>query len=299
MLVQDRNAVLLKRRKFLERARDAKNRKYCASMEQSVQQKVKLRLEVQKLKDELAHALARAQPGSSSRSIQTSQKGVMSEISDLNQLILLRVNSFKISVSRNTIAIDRTVMTRYKAQMEAILGHIYEHSESLPANVVLERFHVLSEDIEHEIRDVERELYHEHERNDQLQREASELGNSLTAQLREVDALKKHNAKREAAIATLREVANKEIEARKEEYQTLIGTTDDDGAAPTSARAMIVTTGKENRGIRRTASRHMMMRKDSATPQVKTKEELIAEQLSLLQELVTQELARAVNEASV
>jgi hypothetical protein len=299
MLVQDRNAVLLKRRKFLERARDAKNRKYCALMEQSVQQKVKLRLEVQKLKGELAHALARAQPGVSSRSIQMSQKAAMSEICDLNQLILLRVNSFKIDLSRNTVAIDRTVMTRFKAEMEAILGHIYEHSESLPANVVLERFHVLAEDIEREVKAVETQLYHEHERNDQLQREASELGNSLTAQLKEVDALRKHSAKREAAIATLRDVANREIEARQDEYQRLIGTTADDGAAPTSGRAMIVTTGKEHRKITRTASRHMMRRKESATPQVNSKEELIAEQLSLLQELVTQELARPVKEASV
>lgn len=299
MLVQDRNAVLLKRRKFLEGTRDAKNRKYCALMEQSIQQKVKLRLEVQKLKGELAHALARAQPTGSSRSIQTSQKGVMSEISELNQLILLRVNSFKISLSGNTIAIDRTVMARYKAQMEAILGHIYEHTESLPASVVLERFRLLSEEIERDVTAVETELYHEHERNDHLQREASELGNSLTAQLKEVDALKKHNAKREAAIATLMEVANREIQARKEEYQRLLGATAADGATPTSGRAMIVTTGKENRKITKTPSRHMIMRKESATPQVRSKEELIAEQLSLLQELVTQELARPVKGASV
>jgi hypothetical protein len=299
MLVQDRNAVLLKRRKFLERARDAKNRKYCALMEQSVQQKVKLRLEVQKLKGELEHALACAQPSGRSRSMQMSQKAVMTEISELNQMILLRVNSFKISLSRNTVAIDRTVMARFKAQMEAILGHIYEHSESLPASVVLERFCGLSEDIERETKAVETQLYHEHERNDQLQREASELGNSLTAQLKEVDALRKHNARREAAIATLRDVANREIEARKEEYRTLITTTEDDGAPPTSGRAMIVTTGKERRKMVRTPSRHVMIRKDSATPQVTKKEQLIAEQLSLLQELVTQELARAVREASL
>jgi hypothetical protein len=103
----------------------------------------------------------------------------MSEINELNQMILLRVNSFRISLSRNTVAIDRTVMARFKAQMEAILGHIYEHSESLPGNVVLERFCGLSDDIERETRAVETQLYHEHERNDQLQREAAELGNSL------------------------------------------------------------------------------------------------------------------------
>jgi hypothetical protein len=62
---------------------------------------------------------------------------------------------------------------------------------------------------------------------------------------------------------------------------------------------MIVTTGKETRKITRTPSRHMMIKKDSATPQVTRKEELIAEQLSLLQEFVTQELAQVGREASV
>jgi hypothetical protein len=292
MVVQDRNAVLLKRRKFLERARDAKNRKYCQLMEESVQQKVKLRLEVQKLKDELARALARSQPTGGSRASEITPHAVMDELADLNQLILLRVSSFKIALSRDTVAIDRTVMTRYKMQMEKILGHIYEHSESLPSNLVLERFHGLSEETEREIKDVETELGHEHRQNDQLQREATELGNSLAQQMKEVDMLKKDNNKRETAIQMLREVANMEIAAMKLEYQQLLeNTSDDQGAMPTSARAMVSTTWKENRKIRRTPSGHVIIRKDSAMPQTRTIEALLAEQHTLLQDKLVQALA--------
>jgi hypothetical protein len=292
MLVQDRNAVLLKRRKFLEGARDAKNRKYCQMMEESVQQKMKLRLEVQKLKDKLARALARSQRQGGVPVSQVTPQVVMDELIELNQSILLRVSSFKIALSRDTIAIDRTVMMRYKAQMEKILGHIYEHSESLPSNLVLERFHGLSEEIEREIKDTEMELYHEHERNDQLQREATELGNSLAQQMKEVDMLKKDNNTRETAIEMLREIAVKEIAARKLEYQQLLeNTSDDQGAIPTSSRAMVSTTGKENRKIRRTPSGHVIIRKDSVMPQTKTIKALVAEQHTLLEDKLMQALA--------
>jgi hypothetical protein len=54
------------------------------------------------------------------------------------------------------------------------------------------------------------------------------------------------------SIVLLRDSADGDIKKRQQEYQKLFEIMSDDGAEPTSARAMIMTTGKEVRKQQRT-----------------------------------------------
>jgi hypothetical protein len=202
MLIQDRNAVLLARSKAIANQRDGMKIEHGRLMECSIQQKVKLRSEVQKLKNELAQALANSRPVSSQRSgssaassRKATTQAVLDELSKLNNAILLRIHSFKISISCDPFAFQRTVMHRYKPEMERFLGQIYAHSEFLPIGAVIEKFNEISDSIDKEIKGLDIEIRNEHERNELLQREAKQLADEMDVQQNAVDLLRKQNAK--------------------------------------------------------------------------------------------------------
>jgi hypothetical protein len=253
---------------------------------------VKLRLECQQLKAELVDALLRSRPGPGDRPLSLSSRigpgetEIMAELEDLNSAVLERVNSFKMAVATDQSATQQAVMRRYKPQMEKLLGQIYAHRQYLPLETVVEQFGVASDRIDQEITGIKVQIRSEHERNDLLQREAKQLADDLAVQQKEVDQLRKQNQRRKTSNVLLRDIANQEIAQRNQEYQKLLEITSDEGSVPTSARAMIVTTGKENRKIRRTPSGKLFVRKDAAMPQVKPIEEFIAAQRSWLQEKI-------------
>lgn len=289
MVLQDKNALLLARRKTIEKQRDSMNSEYGHLMEKSVQQKVQLKLQIQRLKDELAEALSRSRPAFMQQEQEQKTRPVMEELTELNEQVLMRINSFKMVINNDKAACERAVLDRYKPHMEQLLGQIYAHSEYLPVSEVLDKFNSISEEIEHEMRDLETEIKNEHERNDQLQREAKQLGDEVAKQEMEVNVLKKQNAQRQRSIQMLKEIAEQEVAKAKEEHQKLLEANSDEGATPSSARAMIMTTGNEVRRIERNSSEVFAPRRDSAVPEVKTIKEVIAEQHNILQEMIIQQ----------
>jgi DNA repair exonuclease SbcCD ATPase subunit len=293
MVLQDRNSVLLARRKTLENQRNEMNSEYGSLMEHSVQEKVKLKREMHKLRVELQEALSRSRPSFASE--ESEQRGpVMNELEALNQQILDRIGSFKMALSTDETSCELAVMSRYKPQMEKLLGQVYPHSDYLPVSDVIEKFGSLSFKIENEIKEFETETKHEHERNKNLQKEAKELEDEMERQEKDVNQLRKKNSYREGSIELLKSIANAELVSAKRKYQNLLDiTSDDTGATPSSARAMIMTTGNENRKIKKTSSGKFFARKDSAMPQVKSVQEFVAEQHLLLQERIADLRAKA------
>ena len=289
MVLQDKNALLLARRKTIEQQRDRMNSEYGRLMERSVRQKVHLKLQMQKLKDELAEALSRSKPAFMQQEEVQKARPVMEELTELNDQVLMRINSFKMAINNDKATVERAVLDRYKPQMEQLLGQIYAHCEYLPVSEVLDKFNSISEEIEHEMRDIETEIKNEHERNDQLQREAKQLGEDVAKQEMEVNMLKKQNAQRQRSIQLLKEIAEQEVNRAKDEYMKLLDLNTDEGATPSSARAMIVTTGSEGRRLARNSSEVFAPRKDSAVPEIKTIKEFIADQHNYLQEKIIQQ----------
>lgn len=268
MVLQDKNGMLLARRKALEKQRDHMNNQYGCLMETSVQQKVHLKLQMQKLKAELQEALSCSRPNFM-QGKQTNTRPIMDELQELNQLVLSRISSFKMSINQDAITCEREVLDRYKPHMERLLGQIYSHSEYLPSSEVNEKFNEASFNIEHEIRDIETELKSEHERNDQLQKEAKQLGDKVAEQQEEVNRLKKQNSVLAKEISFLKDVAASEIASMRESYKSLLEDTGDDhSATPGSARAMVCTTGNERRVIMRSPSQKLKMQRSSAIPTI-------------------------------
>jgi hypothetical protein len=289
MLVQDRNAVLLARCKALERQRKAMASEYGALMETSIQHKVRYRYEVQKLNDELAAALTRSRRrGSVAESRSSAGLAAIQELTELNDAVIGRVLQFKMAVARTQAPHQLTVMQRYKAEMERLLGQIYAYTDSLPVAAVIDKYNSISDGIEKELGMLESEGRNEHERNELLQREATQLKTELAMQQKEVDQLRKQNAKRAASISMLKEIAIQEIARMKSKYENLVDTTSDESSLPTSARAMIVTDGTASRKIPRTPSGRDFIRRDAAMPMVKPVQEFIAEHQSWLQDRMIQ-----------
>jgi hypothetical protein len=118
MVMQDRNAVLRARYKAIEGQRDDMRDEYGDLMELSIQRKVQFRLEVQKLKNELAQALSNSHPVSSDHtssrasSRMSATRTVMDELAELNNAVVLRINSIKMAWANEVAPFNRTVMCR-------------------------------------------------------------------------------------------------------------------------------------------------------------------------------------------
>jgi hypothetical protein len=275
MLVQERNAVLLARCKALERQRRAMASEYGTLMETSIQHKVRYRYEVQKLNDELAAGLTRSRgPGLVVESRSSADLAAMQELIELSDAVMGRVLQFKMSVARTQAPHQLTVIQRYKAEMERLLGQIYAHTDSLPVAAVIDKYNSIADGIGKELGVLESEARNEHERNDLLQREATQLETELAMQQRSVSMLK--------------EIAIQEIARMKSKYENLVDTTSGDSSLPTSARAMIVADGTASQKIPRTPSGRDFIPRDAAMPMVKPVQEFIAEHQSWLQDKAIQ-----------
>lgn len=286
MVIQDRNGVLLSRRKALEKQRDEMNSKYGKLMESSVQTKVHLKLQMQKLKAELHEALTRSRPSNMADENAKNKTPIMEELISLNNQVLNRIGSFKMALSRDRSASEKAVLSRYKPTMEKLLGQIYSHSEYLPTSEVNERFNEASYTIEHEIRDIETELKNEHERNDQLQKEAKQLGEQVAEQQEEVNRLKKQNSILAKEISYLKQISESEYNSLKESYKSLLEMNSDEGATPSSARAMVITTGNERKTIKRSPSQNLKPNRSSAIPYVLSIEQFVEQEKSMLLEMI-------------
>lgn len=286
MVIQDRNGVLLSRRKALEKQRDEMNSKYGKLMESSVQTKVHLKLQMQKLKAELHEALTRSRPSNMINEKAESNTPIMEELINLNNQVLNRIGSFKMALSRDRSANEKAVLSRYKPTMEKLLGQIYSHSEYLPTSEVNERFNEASYTIEHEIRDIETELKNEHERNDQLQKEAKQLSEQVAEQQEEVNRLKKQNSILAKEISYLKQISESEYNSLKESYKSLLEMNSDEGATPSSARAMVQTTGNERKTIKRSPSQNLKPNRSSAIPYVMSIDQFVEQEKSMLLEMI-------------
>lgn len=287
LFLQDRNSLLLARKHALEVQSNDMQNTAGKLMEQSVQQKVRLSLQMEKLKAELSQALSRSRPDFATKAAKSSN--VIEELSQLNDQILFRINSFKMAISDTAANAERAVLDRYKPHMEQILGQIYSHSEYLPVSEVMEKFNTESENVEHEMREKETELHNEHERNDQLQKEANQLGDLVAEQQEEVNRLKLKNAQLHKEISLLDTFAEEMIKEMHSQYEQLLDVREEDETViPTSARAVTVTTGNERRTIKRSGSRTFYPSRDGAIPQTRDIEEFIEIQKSALLKKITQ-----------
>lgn len=255
-------------------------------MERSIQQKVQLKLQMQKLKAELDDALSRSRPAFMTEKQQTNTKPIMEELQELNQQVLTRITSFKMAISSDPAYFEKAVLDRYKPKMEKKLGQIYPYAEYLPVTQVHEKFNFASEKIEHKMRDIETELKNEHERNEQLQNEAKQLAEQVTKRTEEVNKIKRRNAQLSREITLLKEIAEKPLAEAKELHERLMNVDNDEVGLPSSARAIIQTTGNEKREIKRSPSTKWMDVRDSAIPHVKSVQEYVDEQKQRILDLL-------------
>ena len=281
LYIQDRNALALARRKRLENQRNQMLSDYGQLMEQSVQRKVQLKLDMQKLKAELNEALARSRPDAQQQKLmdggQSEQrKPIMEELADLNQQVLMRIGSFKMALSNNKAQNERVMLDRYKPHMEKILGQIYAYSDYLPVNEVIQKFTQFSDEIDHETHKVNIELKNEHERNFQLQKEASQLGEEVKEHELEVTRLKQRNAQLQKEISLLKEIAENEIEEMKKNYKKLMEdeVEDDLSGPPLSSRAVVVHD-QTQRKMKRSPSTKDILTRERAAPSVPPVEKFV------------------------
>lgn len=287
MVLQDKNALLLARRKALEAQKGRMNKDYGGLMEASVQTKVMIKLKMQKLKAELQEAISQSKPSRHNMPTKAVVKTqLMDELSDLNERILARINAFKMAVARDESKHHLEVMNRYKPKMESILGQIYAHTEYLPVSEVNERFNDISFTIEHELKDIETQMKSEHERNDQLQKEANQLADQLQEKQEMVNRLKTQNSQIAKEITILKDLANSEYIRMKEDYQNLLSQDNAEEAQASSARAMAVTSGNERKVIIKSPSKKFIARRDSAIPLVPPIEFFIEQQKNMLLEKI-------------
>ena len=270
LILQDRNALLLARRKKLEEQRNLMLQDYGELMEQSVQKKVQLKLDMQNLKAELNEALFKSRLRASDASTAPVRaQVVMEELSELNQQVLKRINSFKMAMTSGTAHTEKAVLDRYSPHMEKILGQIYSYSEYLPVSEVIENFNTMADEVEHETRDIDTQLKNEHERNSQLQKEAKIIEEQIKEREMELNRLKQKNSTLSKEIDLLKIIAENEIKSMKASFQNLlINKEDNEYATPNSARAVVVSTKSQNKKIRRTPSVKNFMERESASPMV-------------------------------
>ena len=286
LVIQNKNALLLSRKKTLEAQRDKLQRDYGSLMEESVQQKVYLKLEMQKLKEELQEALSRSRPDFFPVE-KTQAAPVMEELQELNNQILNRINGFKQSTRDALAHGERAVLDRYKPEMEKILGQIYAHSEYLPVSEILEKFNSASDTVSRELEQIQVQLKNEHLRNEQLQQEAKQLEVRVDSQSAEVNDLKKKNQTISKEIALLNEIATQEIAKLKAEYQSLLSIPEDDGTMPLSARAVVTQGSRVTRKIKRSPSMKDVPQRETAIPTIPSVEEFIAKEKHELQSKIS------------
>ncbi|OHT17091.1 hypothetical protein TRFO_41285 [Tritrichomonas foetus] len=287
MVQQDKNGLLLARRKALEKQRNSMNDQYGKLMETSIQQKVTLKINMQNLKAELNEALSRSRPAFMKKE-QTSRDSsqIMAELTDLNDQIFKRIQSFKMATTTDPTYFEKAVLDRYKPKMEKLLGQIYPHAEYLPITQVHEKFASESDKIEHKMRDIETELKNEHERNEQLQNEAKQLDEQVKKQQEEVYKLKRKNRQLSKEIQILQDVSKKPLEDARNRYISLMNVDVDEDGMPSSARAMVSTSGNEQQVIKRSPSAKFLSTRDSAIPRVKHVQEYIDEQKKIILHLL-------------
>ena len=287
LFLQDKNALLLARRHALEVQNKEMQDEAGKLMEQSVQQKVRLSFQMEKLKAELSQALSRSRPEFANKAAKSNV--LMEDLRKLNDQILSRINSFKMSISDTAANAERAVLDRYKPHMEQLLGQIYSHSEYLPVPVVIEKFNTASETIRHQIKDKEADLRSEHEQNEKLQKEANQLGESVSEQQEEVNKLKMKNSQLQREIGLLDSFADEIAKELKAQYESLLNLDEEDTSIlPSSARAVTVTTGNERKVIKRSGSRNFKPKRDAAIPQIADIEEFIEIQKSSLLKKINQ-----------
>ncbi|KAH0792647.1 hypothetical protein GPJ56_003481 [Histomonas meleagridis] len=298
LAAQDKNGVLLYRCKSLNRQKSAMDDRYNTLMDKSVQQKVQLKHKMRRLKSELDEALTKSRP-KNSRNADLSQK--MNELSELNQQIIGRINSFKIFNNNNRANYQKAVLSRYKPRMEKLLGQIYPHSDNLSLFDIHNKFESISEKIEIELQEIEIQLRNEHDRNDQLQKESLILKEQENEQKEVVNRIKSQNMRRAKELDLLKVIAEREIHIMKEEYDKKLNLCDDSDdkavedfdefdAAPSSARAVVVTTGRERREIKRSPSQKALFQRDAICPKTIDVEECIEKQKTRLLEMISQSI---------
>jgi hypothetical protein len=166
MVCQDRNGVLFARRKALEKQRDLMNNDHVALMERGVHQKVRLKLEIQNLKAQLAEVLARSKSILAGQHEEHAANGLI----DLNGEILQRVTGFRIALKNDSFLFERYVMVS-NADGETFRTDICPFGSS-------HKFHTNSHQHPKEV-SIYPATYSEHDRNNQLQKEARQLGDEL------------------------------------------------------------------------------------------------------------------------
>ena len=287
MVLQDKNGLLLARRKALEKQRNEMNDQYGKLMEISIQHKVALKMNIQRLRGELNEAIARSKPEfAKNEEPKQENSQIMEELSELNDQIFKRIQSFKMATAKDPAYFEKAVLDRYKPKMEKLLGQIYPHAEYLPITQVHEKFNSESEKIEHKMRDIETELKNEHERNEQLQTEAKQLEEKVQKQQDEVNKLKRKNYQLSKEIEILKDVSKKPLEDAKKKYISLMNMDNDKNGMPSSARAMIITSGNERKTVKRSPSAKFLFTRDSGIPYVKSVEEYIEEQKKVILDLL-------------
>lgn len=289
LIMSDKNALLLARQKRLERQRDQMLQSYGDLMEQSVQRKVQLKLDMNKLKEELNEALLRSRPQEQQINEVDSQKDkkpIMDELRELNSQVLMRIGSFKMSLSKSNAFTEKVVLDRYNPHMEKLLGEIYSYSSYLPVNEVIDKFNQEADKVEHETRDIETQLKSEHERNLQLQKEAELLSKDVKEQESIVTLLKQKNAQLTREIELLQQIGDEEINNMNAGFKSLLDNENDLMGLPLSARATVVSTPNPPMRLKRSASKKKIVTREKAKPKIPPVEEFVEQMKSVLLEKI-------------
>ncbi|EAY00933.1 hypothetical protein TVAG_493060 [Trichomonas vaginalis G3] len=289
LILSDKNALLLARQKRLEFQRDQMLHSYGDLMEQSVQRKVQLKLDMNKLKEELNEALLRSRPQEQQTNDQSSQqekRPIMDELRDLNSQVLMRIGSFKMSLSKSNAFTEKVVLDRYNPHMEKLLGEIYSYSTYLPVNEVIDKFNQEADKVEHETRDIETQLKSEHERNLQLQKEAELLSKDVKEQETIVTLLKQKNAQLTKEIELLQQIGDEEINNMNVAFKSLLDNENDLMGLPLSARATVVTPATQPMRLKRSVSKKKLVTREKAKPKVPSVDEFVEQMKSILLEKI-------------
>ena len=277
LISQDRQALLLSRCKKLEEQKKLLQQEYGDLMEKSIQQKVQMKMEMQKLKAELQEALSRSRPSFMEKPITSKQNlPIMEELSLENSKLLERIRSFKVALSNENAHRDKGVVELFKPHMEKILGEIYAFSDTLSKEETERRISELIKSIKSQIDEKKVQLNNEHERNIKLQVEANEYSEKLRNEKEDVEHLKNVNSVTTKRIFLLKQVAEdetKELKLKQKELFEYI----DNKAIPSSARAISATTGIEKKILKKSPSKKLLLDRESTFPNVLSIKKFIEE----------------------
>lgn len=282
MVAQDQNAFLLFKTKSLETELELIKDEYGSLIEQSVQKKVAIRRDMNSLKTELQSALTRSRPKSFKK---VENKPSLNELNEINDQIVQRIESFKNTTSLHDL--QSSVVARYKPQMELMLGEIYSFDGYMPNENVLERFKNQIALIEKEISQMKAQVLNDHDTNVQLQTEANQLLTKVNEQIEETNRLKEQNGQLQGEIEYLTKIAEGEISIMEKELGRNLQE-EVENPQPSSARSIVVNSGKFGQCLKKTDSQKRLFHKDSSIPSVSPIEEYIIFQKSQLLEKINQ-----------